>query len=179
MAGNKKPRKKYRPGRAAANKSLLMQLPIADETALRMQRDMERRVLSMRLSQKNPADMVSIVVCLGTVWLLAEKTNQTEQVRAAVEKGIAELRADLPAGGCLAPAAYDALIEAAAYCGAVLRCTTGAEYLEQSRKVEEAGELGLVNDFLDELRSYTELITEGEEPSPADRPPEGGNPSGR
>ena len=63
MAGNKKPRKKYHPGKAAAHKSLLMQLPIADETALRMQRDMERRVLSMRLSQKNPADMVSIVVC--------------------------------------------------------------------------------------------------------------------
>ena len=174
MAGNKKPRKKYRPGKAAAHKSLLMQLPIADETALRMQRDMERRVLSMRLSQKNPADMVAIVVCLGTVWLLAEKTNQTEQVRAAVEKGIAELRADLPTGGHLAPAAYDALIEAAAYCGAVLRCTTGAEYLEQSRRVEEAGELGLVNDFLDELRSYTELITEEDDPGKVPSP--SGNP---
>ena len=38
MAGNKKPRKKYHPGKVAAHKSLLMQLPIADETALRMQR---------------------------------------------------------------------------------------------------------------------------------------------
>lgn len=162
MAATKKPRKKYRPKTNLPSKpSYLLKLPISETIAQKIQRDMETRLISMRLTEKTPAQMIAIVTGLGMVWKLADRVEQKDEVRTAIEKAVRAFKDDIGTSRALDAAVYDLLADAVRYVAPVMQCATTEEYVQIGERLKTQDTIDFLEDFITELDRHSVVVQPG------------------
>lgn len=147
MSRTKNRKKNYTPRTPS-----LQHLPMQAKMVQSLDQDMHNSLLRLRLSGINGKDLGILVACFGQGWLLTESMSNGENLKARFEKGVADLvQVVRDKENKLPQSNFDTLVELIELTISIVKVSTQNEYAVACKKLETAGAVEFVDQFLIEL----------------------------
>lgn len=158
--------KKYTP-RTVKLPSLLNNLSVPQAMVERFNRDMQDRLLRLRLSDINVKDLASLVFSFAQAWMLTDPLNEADAIRSKIESDVKALQAELlndPSQ--LSETAFNLLADLIELSTAVVAQSTRNEYLRACDRLRDEDTVEFVMEFLIALAKVKLLEVVDESQSP-------------
>ena len=158
--------KKYTP-RTVKLPSLLNNLSVPQAMVERFNRDMQDRLLRLRLSDINVKDLASLVFSFAQAWMLTDPLNEADAIRSKIESDVKALQAELlndPSQ--LSETAFNLLADLIELSTAVVAQGTRNEYLRACDRLRDEDTVEFVMEFLIALAKVKLLEVVDESQSP-------------
>lgn len=151
MPRSKSRNKPYKP-RQGKSSGLLDNLPLSAVMLRKLDREMNDRLLRLRLSGVNGHDLAVLIISFGQAWVMASQMNEGDGLRTQLEVGITGLKPELQTWQKgLSQKAFDTLFDLIQITSAIVAKSTKKEYETAGETLKKDGTVPVVDDFFVEM----------------------------